>query len=63
MRRSDCSENFRSQRGRQETKAIFIRVNYCTDTTNPATAIAENDDKRPADLVMTDDCRVDRQIW
>ena len=36
---------------------------YCTDTTNPATAIAEDDDKRPADLVMTDDCRVDRQIW
>ena len=37
-------------------------LEYCTDTTNPATGIAENDDRRPAVLVMTDDCRVGRQI-
>ena len=41
----------------------YLDCRYCTDTTNPATAIAENDDKRPADLVMTDDCRSTRQIW
>ena len=40
-----------------------VEVNSGLVMTNPATAIAENDDKRPADLVMTDDCRVDRQIW
>jgi hypothetical protein len=35
---------------------------YCSDTTNPATAVAENADKRPADSVLTDDCRVDWQV-
>ena len=35
---------------------------YCTDTTNPAMGIAKNDDRRPAVLVMTDDCRVGQQI-
>jgi len=31
-------------------------------TTNPATAIAEGGDKRPAASLVTGDCRVDRQI-
>ena len=35
---------------------------YCTDMTNPATGIAENDDRHPAVLVMTDDCWVGWQI-
>ena len=29
------------------------RQKYCTGTTNPATGIAENGDRRPADLVVT----------
>ena len=31
---------------------------YRTDTTNPAMEIAESGDKRPADPVVTGDCRV-----
>ena len=50
-------------RVRESVVGNCVRAGYCTGTTNPAMAIAENDDKHPADLVMTDDCRVDRQIW
>ena len=35
---------------------------YYTDMTNPATGIAENDDRCLAVLVMTDDCQVGWQI-
>ena len=36
---------------------------YCTCTTVAATAIAEDDDKRPADPMMTDSDRGNRQVW
>ena len=40
------------------TRPFSLDWKYCSDTTNPATAIAENADKRPADPMLTTDCRV-----